>query len=375
VSALLHPGRRVTGAGLIVGLLAAAVAALALVETSSAPPAVRTPGSAARSAPTTDVTAAAARAGLRLLRLAAVASAAVPYSGEQVVAWWGPGGVSTSVIQVWHPPHGSVLTHVANVGAAPSAGSSVATTAGGQDPDGILGMTVQMLSLIRAHYAVAAAGRGMADGRPARVVELHRADGTLAARFWLDSATGLPLRRETFDARARMVSEDAFIDLQIGASALRGMPAPAVQPWSAALSQAQISRLRADGWLAPKALPDGLVLIAAHQADTTAGTVVDLDYSDGLSVVSVFVQRGNLPAAMAGWQEIEVNGHEVYTSDPSQQSLAWSARGFVYTVIAEAPATTVSEVVAVMPHDNRPGFWRRISRGMHRLASWANPFR
>jgi sigma-E factor negative regulatory protein RseB len=172
-----------------------------------------------------------------------------------------------------------------------------------------------------------------------------------------------------------MVSEDAFIDLRIGARALHGMPAPAVQPWSAGLSQAQISRLRADGWPAPKALPDGLVLIAAHQADTTAGSVVDLDYSDGLSVVSVFVQRGNLSAAMPGWQEVKVNGHEVYASDPSQQSLAWSARGFVYTVIAEAPATTVREVVAVMPHDDRPGFWRRISRGMHRLASWANPFR
>jgi sigma-E factor negative regulatory protein RseB len=374
VSALLHPGRRLTGAGLIAGFLAAALAALAMVETSSGAPAVRTPGSAARGAPATDLTAAAARAGLRLLTMAAAASAAVPYSGEQVVAWWGPDGASTSIIQVWHPRRGSVLTHVTNMG-APVSGSPAATTAGGQDPDGILGMTVQMLSLIRAHYAVTAAGRGMADGRPARLVELHRTDGTLAARFWLDSATGLPLRRETFDAKARMISEDAFIDLQIGASALQGMPEPAVQPWSAGLSQAQMSRLRAEGWLAPKALPDGLVLIAAHQASTTAGTVIDLDYSDGLSVVSVFVQRGILPAALPGWQEVSMNGRKLYASGPGQQSLAWSARGFVYTVIAEAPATTVSEVVSAMPHDDRPGFWHRISRGMRRLASWANPFR
>jgi sigma-E factor negative regulatory protein RseB len=374
VSTLLHPGRRMTGAGLIVGLLAAAVAALALVETSSGPPAVRTPGSAARRAPATDTTAAAARAGLRLLSMAAVASAAVPYSGEQVVAWWGPSGASTSIIQVWHPPHGSVLTQVTNMGTAVG-GSSAATTAAGQDPDGILGMTAGMLSLIRAHYALAAAGQGMADGRVARLVELRRSDGTLAARFWLDSATGLPLRRETFDAKARMISEDAFIDLQIGASALHGMPVPAVQRWSGGLSQAQMSRLRSDGWLAPRSLPDGLMLIAAHQATTTAGAVIDLDYSDGLCVVSVFVQRGNLPAALPGWHEVSVNGRKVYASDPSQQSLAWSAHGFVYTVIAEAPATTVSEVVTAMPHDDRPGFWHRISRGMHRLASWANPFR
>jgi sigma-E factor negative regulatory protein RseB len=374
VSTLLHPGRRITGAGLIVGLLAAAIAALALVESSSGPPPVRTPGSAARRATVPDTTSAAARAGLRLLTMAAAASAAVPYSGEQVVAWWGPSGSSTSVIQVWHPQHGSVLTHVTNMGTA-AGGSAAATTAGGQDPDGILGLTGGMLSLIRAHYAVAAAGQGMADGRAARLVELRRRDGSLAARFWLDSATGLPLRRETFDAEARMISEDAFIDLQIGASALRGLPAPAVQPWSAGLSPAQMSGLRADGWLAPRAMPDGLVLIAAHQATTTAGTVIDLDYSDGLCVVSVFEQRGKLPAALPGWQEVSVNGRKVYASDRSQQSLAWAAHGFVYTVIAEAPATTVSEVVSAMPHDDRPGFWHRISRGMHRLVGWANPFR
>jgi sigma-E factor negative regulatory protein RseB len=215
----------------------------------------------------------------------------------------------------------------------------------------------------------------MADGRPARLVELTRADGTLAARFWLDSATGLPLRRETFDAQARMISEDAFIDLRIGTDALRDMPAPAVQPWSTGLSQAQLARLRADGWTAPRSLPDGLKLIAAHQASTTAGAVMDLDYSDGLSVVSVFAQRGILPAAMPGWHGVSVHGHEVYASDPSQQSLAWAAHGFVYTVIAEAPASTVSEVVAAMPHDAKPGFWHRLSRGTHRLLHWANPFR
>ena len=47
----------------------------------------------------------------------------------------------------------------------------------------------------------------------------------------------------------------------------------------------------------------------------------------------------------------------------------------VYTVIADAPAQTVDAVVGVLPHDAPPGFWKRMSRGLSRLASWANPFR
>ena len=104
---------------------------------------------------------------------------------------------------------------------------------------------------------------------------------------------------------------------------------------------AQLDGLREQGWPAPGGLPGGLRLLAAHRTSQ----VVDLDYSDGLSVVSVFVQRGELPVVLPGWREISVSGHEVYSRDPDQRSLSWSAHGFVYTVIAAAPPTVVSSVV------------------------------
>jgi hypothetical protein len=47
----------------------------------------------------------------------------------------------------------------------------------------------------------------------------------------------------------------------------------------------------------------------------------------------------------------------------------------VYTVMADAPVQTVDAVVGVLPHDTPPGFWKRMSRGFVRLASWVNPFR
>ncbi len=102
--------------------------------------------------------------------------------------------------------------------------------------------------------------------------------------------------------------------------------------------------------------------------------MLDLGYSDGLSVVSVFEQRGDLAARLAGWQKAKVDGHVIYAAVPDQRSLTWSGHGMVYTVMADAPAQTVDAAVGALPHDAPPGFWKRMSRGFVRLASWVNPF-
>jgi sigma-E factor negative regulatory protein RseB len=378
VSPLPQPSRRIAGGAVLLGLLGAALAALALVDVSPDHSVVQraglSPGLGRRS-PAGPAAAASSPVGLRLLREAAAAGVDTSYQGVQIVAWSGPHGASISVVQVWHQRDRSILAQVTDMGSALSTAPPQAPTAGEQDPDGILGLSDQLLALMRANYEVVYAGRGSSDNRPAQIVELQRRNGSLAARFWLDAATKLPLRRETFDSRARMISEDAFINLQIGNGGLRDMPVTGVRAWSPRLDSAQLAMLRAQGWPVPGQLPDDLLLIAAHRTVTSAGPVIDLDYSDGLSLVSIFLQRGQLPGALPGWQEIRLHGGAVYSTDPDWRSLAWSARGFVYTVIAEAPAATIDQVVDALPHNAGPGFWGRISRGMRRMASWANPFR
>lgn len=376
MSPLWYSSRRLTGGAVLLGLLGAALATLVLVDGSSGQSVARRTGAAGPPGglPRLGQTA-SSRAGLRLLREAAAAGVATSYQGVQIVAWWGPRGASTSVVQVWHERGRSILAQVTDMGSAASAAAQPTSAAGAQDPDGILGLSRQLLVLMPGNYEVVYAGRGSADNRQARIVDVLRRDGSLAARYWLDTATKLPLRRETFDSRARMISEDAFINLRIGDSGLRGMPVAAVRGWSARLDPAQIASLRAQGWPVPKLLPGDLLLVAAHQSATAAGPVIDLDYSDGLSLVSIFLQRGELSGAMPGWQEITLRGSAVYSTDPGSRSLVWSARGFVYTVIAEAPPATVDQVVDALPHDAGPGFWGRIAKGMGRLASWANPFR
>ena len=174
-----------------------------------------------------------------------------------------------------------------------------------------------------------------------------------------------------------MVSEDVFLNVRFASPGQAAAPSagPADPPGRGPTrSPAQLLALHARGWLVPVQLPGGLSLFTGAQTRTSAGNVLDLGYSDGLSVVSVFEQRGNLAAKLAGWQQVNVDGHVIYVAGPDQRSLTWSGQGMVYTVMADAPAQTVAEVIGALPHDAPPGFWKRMSRGFVRIASWINPF-
>jgi len=328
----------------------------------------------------------AASPGVRLLRDSAAADRQLSYQGVQVSAWHGPEGSVISVLQVWHQRGRQAVTQVTTApagpaGAQPGVGHIVADpevgAGSGADlraSDGSMGLTMQLVALLATNYQVFLGGRAMMAGRPAEEVVLRRRDGVLAARFWLDIATKLPLRKQVFDSSARLVSEDTFLGLTLGRPAAGAAPAAGRMPASVPLSAARLARLRAAGWPLPGRLPGGLTLVQARQTGT-AGAVVDLAYSDGLSVISLFLQRGHLPARLSGWSRVAVRGQQVLAADPDQRSVAWSARGYVFTLIADAPETTVDQVVGTLPHADPPGFVGRMRRGMARLASWLNPFR
>ncbi len=371
---------KIASTAVLLGLVGSCAAALAL-SSGPSPAAVRRLGDSSRRgthspAPLRLAPAQGgnARLGVRLMHEAAAACQSVPYSGVQFAAWWGGGGATASVVQVWHRPGSAMLAQAADTEDAPQGSAQRRDIQSALDQDGVLWESPQLLELMQANFSIDYAGRSSADARPAEMVELHRPDGSLAARFWLDAATSLPLRREVFDDASHMISEDAFISVAMGSRALSAMPDPDGQPWTAQLDRAGLASLRSRGWPVPARLSDGLALFAASHTSTSAGEVADLSYSDGLSVVSLFVQRGQLPSALPGWHSVTAGGHIVYTVDPDERSLAWSAGGFVYTLIADAPPSTVSEVVAGLPHQDQPGFWVRMARGFRRLASWANPF-
>ena len=316
--------------------------------------------------------------GLQLLREAAEAGSAVSYQGVEMVSTWGVTGDSTTIADVWHRSGGSTLVEAAVAGVvSPARQAGISDDTDSQAPEGVLGVTAQLVSLLGANYDLLYEGPGSADSRPAQMVEVWREDGSLAARFWLDQATKLPLRREVFDSGAHLIGEDVFIDLKLGAAAAAGTPSVSARDVTAGaqLTAVDLTDMRARGWPVPAALPDGLSLFEAGEAPTRSGEVLDLSYSDGLFVVSVFMQRGDLPAKLTGWQKITLDGRDVYTGEPDQRSITWAGQGFVFTVMADAPPATLNQAVDTLPYNPPPGFWGRLSRGFGRLASWANPFR
>jgi sigma-E factor negative regulatory protein RseB len=323
-----------------------------------------------------------AGAGLRLLSEAATACRQVSYQGVQLTAWRGPDGNWTSVVNVWHQRDHQTLIQTAALPAAARPRYQANADpdgddddAGQRDPGGIMSMTPQMVALLAQNYQVSLGGRGQVAGRTAQELVLRHRDGRLAARVWLDTATKLPLRRETFDDRARMVSEDVFVSLKLGSPSAAAVPRTAVVSGGRPLAGGQLARLRAAGWPLPAQLPGQLSLVQASETSGPAAVVVDLAYSDGLSVVSLFVQRGHLPERLNGWSQVALRGDRVYAAGPDQRSVAWSARGFVYTLIADAPEQTLDQAVGALPHNARPGFLGRMGRGLGRLISWLNPFR
>jgi sigma-E factor negative regulatory protein RseB len=337
---------------------------------------------------------------VNLLAQAAQAAIVTSYQGQEIVTRWSQGGGSVLVSSIWHVSGGQTVTQTTADGASYSSQSYLSSDTDSQSPEGVLGVTAPLIGLLKSHYLVAYAGSGSADNRTAQVVEAWRSDGSIAARFWLDDATKLPLEREVFDTAAHVIGQDVFIDVSFpaagglggdqglvpaqGASGASPQQAAAKSasarvsanpqgPWTDPFSRRQLLALRDGGWQVPAELPGGLSLFTGAKTRAETGAVLDLGYSDGLSMVSVFEQRGKLPAALPGWRKTKAGGHVVFAL-PDQRLLTWAGHGMVFTMVADAPSQTVDAAVGALPHDGPAGFLKRMSRGLVRVASWVNPF-
>lgn len=323
-----------------------------------------------------DVAASQQAFAMRLLGLAAAAGQATSYQGIEVTRELGVDGQLTVVSQVSHQGGGMTLIRTSS-GATPV----VSYDSGDGSPAGVFGVTSAQVALVGKHYVAAYRGTGASSGRPASIVEVYRFDGSLAARFWLDSRTLVPLRREDFDPSDKLVSDQLFTQIRFGpvteSPAAAKMEAPALAAssaaaWVAASSPAtMLASLAGRGVRLPGTLLAGLPLYAAAWSGTGVGQVTDLEYSDGLSVISLFVQRGTLAASMAGWRPLSLAGYRVYASG---HSVTWAGHGEVYTMIADASPQTVVEALAMLPGGAQPGLVDRLGRGFDRLARLVDPF-
>lgn len=302
---------------------------------------------------------------LQLLTEAARAARTRTYTGTQYVSTWHDGGATAEVADVRHTPGSAAIVSV-----HPTAGQSsdLADSAVVLASD----LDLRLLALLTEHYALLPAADTTVVGRPAHVVEALRSDGGVAGRFWLDAATGLVLRRESFDAHGRLVRSSAFTTLRIGAE--DPAAADAAVP---VLDRAEVARLQAAGWQIPGELSGDLELFDARLRVHQGQQVLHLSYSDGLSTLSLFAQHGRLGSApLPGFARQQMAGSTVWVRAASPERVVWGGGGRVFTLLSDASPEAVRSAVRSLPHDRPPrtGLLARLERGLKRLGSWLNPF-
>lgn len=236
----------------------------------------------------------------------------------------------------------------------------------------------RLLAVLEETYQVVDAGRERLDGRPAHLVEALRADSTVAGRFWVDDETHLLLGHVVYDRSGDEAFSSHLTDLDLGDGA---WPDEALgdSPWGDALDDGERQELREAGWVLPEHLTWDLRLVDTRSKRYEGERVVHAVYSDGLSQVSVFVQRGKLgtehPSTLGngytgtgtGGGGVTTGHDTIFGGDAGQYQSVWQANGFVYTVLADAPADLASSAVAALPGPEDSGFWARVLRGLSRL--------
>ena len=298
----------------------------------------------------------------------------VAYAGEQFVSAWSASGTSSTLVDVSNIPQTGTAMRVRGSGDGPS--SAVFAQSAGDDLG--VGLRTQTVRILVENYSVKYAGTATTAGRRAHVVKMYAAKGVPAATFWIDKRSGVLLRREVFDAEGRTVRASAFVDIEVGRRSLPDHLPPMLATTTAqTLDEAQVAQLRSTGWDCPQQLAEAMTLFDVRSFDANGSTGLHLTYSDGLSTVSVFQQRGTLDSSgLVGYDPVKFGGAVVHVRAGIPEQVMWSAGGIVYTVLADAPSQTVNQVVAALPHDTSTDedVVDRVGRGPGRVGSWINPF-
>ncbi len=262
-------------------------------------------------------------------------------------------------------------------------------------PDGRSGSFAdagRQLALLKVNYRVLR----QADldmriaGRPAEAVVAVDADGALAARYWLDRATGLLLRKELVGPSGVAWSRAGFDTISFSAPDADVLPSAAASDWSAPLDAAGLKAARQAGCACPDELPGGLSLVDSRRA--AAGTVateavVHQLFSDGLESVSLFSLEGRLSSDDAdglrarGFTRTELDGRYAWVRGgdwrSSPATVVWDCGDAVLTLVtddAQQPLATAAAVLAALPpepEDEDSSLVGRIVRGWDRLTGAA----
>jgi hypothetical protein len=303
---------------------------------------------------------------VRLLHRAVEAAHTLAYAGVRNVVSTDAGPATSLALFVRHVPGQGTSFALAESDAPASAATFVA-----QREAANTGLEEDSLRLLVGSYDIGRSGADLVAGRRATIVTASRG-GVLSARFWIDEATGLLLRREVYD-RGRLVRSSGFEHVTTSRPGfLPHLPPVLDAPPSTKLPLRELPVLNDDGWVCPRHLGVDFTLLSLQRLDP-AGTVMHAAYTDGLSSVSVFEQRGTLDrSALAGFEPRHLGHGLVLVRAGLPTVSVWGSGGTVFTVVTDAPQSTFARLVADLPHarPRTPDGFGRVSTGLSRIGSF-----
>jgi sigma-E factor negative regulatory protein RseB len=330
---------------------------------------------------------AAEAASLIRLRSSISAGQELSFSGTEIVSAWHSDSSISWVLDLVQGPDGRRVA-TARDGAAGEQELS------GPDPDSgdaLGGLSERALDALAAGYDLRIDGSDRVAGRQATVVVAAR-QGRAVARMWLDNRTGLLLRQDVFDSAGRLHRMAAFVELTLTEAtplrtpvsgfgvgtltvpavrrSVRETPSPA-QPAGELVGPAELSALRTDGWPCPVALPAGYVLLDARRTSADGRSTLHLTYGDGLSAISVFLQRGELDAAsLTGLTSRKWGNAEVYVRDGWPEVMIWQGGPTVITAVGDAEPSDLRTVLSALPRQSNHGTLGSLQQRMGSALAW-----
>jgi hypothetical protein len=197
-------------------------------------------------------------------------------------------------------------------------------------------------------------------GLPTIMYDAVRArDRVLVERFYVDRATGLVLRRESFASNGTVVRSLAFA--KVWSSADRAGLSPMSTTSAPSAHVRKVKHVDAP-YRAPKHAGNGFQLVARWKH---AKSVVQLSYSDGLLSASVFEQPGSLDwnTLPAGGVATTVHGRPAVSyALPIGDAIVWQRGGIVYTCVGDAPREELAALALDVSHPVEDASMIRMAR-------------
>lgn len=222
----------------------------------------------------------------------------------------------------------------------------------------------RVLALLLENHTITGWAGGRVAGREVTVVQAASRSGAGSgpvARWWVDDRTGLLLWQETYDDAGAVAVSVGFTSLRLSAAPVfldHIAPRLTASTATTGLTVSDAAQLGGGGWYGQDRLA-GLSLVRMVGDGSADPAAVHLVYSDGVSTVSVYEQRGWLAAAPAGARRDA--SLRAFVRDGTPALASWQSGDTVFTVASDAPGDLLADAVASLPH-RRPAARTTMSR-------------